>query len=169
MSDMSGHDRIIIGVMGASECDHEIDRLAADVGRLIAERGAVLLCGGRGGVMEAAARGASEAGGLTIGILKDTRRRGSKVNPYIQIALRTGLGDARNWINVCAADALIAIAGGWGTLSEIALAKKIDKPVVMLRSWKLQASPAVDPLPTADTAEAAVDLAFSLIDPVTES
>jgi hypothetical protein len=166
---MRVHDRIIIGVMGASACDDAVDRLAAEVGRLIAGRGAVLLCGGRGGVMEAAARGAAEAGGITLGILKDTHRRGSKVNPYIDIALRTGLGDARNWINVCAADALIAIAGGWGTLSEIALARKIGKPVVLLRSWKLEASPAVDPLPTADTAEQAVDRAFSLIDPVDET
>ncbi|QNN21484.1 TIGR00725 family protein [Planctomycetales bacterium ZRK34] len=166
---MTVRDRIIIGVMGASACDAAVDALAADVGRLIAKRGAVLLCGGRGGVMEAAARGANEAGGLTIGILKDTHRKGCKVNPYIEIALRTGLGDARNWINVCAADALIAIAGGWGTLSEIALAKKINKPVVLLGSWKLQASPAVDPLPTADTAEQAVELAFSLIEPVDEA
>lgn len=161
---MRPRDRIIIGVMGASECDDVVEQLAADVGRLIAERGAVLLNGGRGGVMEASARGAAEADGLTLGILKDTQRRGCQVNPHIEIAIRTGLGDARNWINVCAADALIAIAGGWGTLSEIALARKIGKPVVLLRSWKLQAAQSLEPLPTAETAEQAVELAFSLID-----
>jgi len=163
---MSQRDRIIIGVMGASACDEATWELAREVGRLIAQRGAVLLNGGRTGVMEASARGASEAGGLTIGILKDTQRKGSKVNPYIDIALRTGLGDARNWINVCAADALIAIDGGWGTLSEIALARKIDKPVVLLRSWKLESTQQLEPLPMAESAGQAVELAFSLIEPV---
>lgn len=162
MSEWAG--RLIIGVMGASECDDEVAVLAHEAGRLIARRGAILLNGGRGGVMEHSARGAHEAGGLTIGVLKDTHRRPGKSNPYIDIPIRTGLGDVRNWVNICAADALIAISGGWGTLSEIALARKIGKPVVLLRSWKLEADPQVELLPRAETAEQAVELAFQAIE-----
>ncbi len=95
-------------------------RLARGVGRGIAERGGVLLCGGRSGVMEAAAAGAHEAAGLTIGILPGSNARESAPNPHIDVALFTGLGEARNWLNVCASDAIIAIGGGFGTLSEIA-------------------------------------------------
>ena len=161
---MPDSDRPIIGVMGASECEEAVWRLAYDVGRLTAEGGAILLNGGRGGVMEASAKGAKEAGGLTVGILKDTHRRPGKNNPYIDIPIRTGLGDVRNWINICAADALIAISGGWGTLSEVALARKIGKPVVLLRSWRLLAEPPVEALPEAETAERAVELAFEAIE-----
>ncbi|MBI1375045.1 MAG: TIGR00725 family protein [Phycisphaera sp.] len=156
-------DRPIIGVMGAFECDEAVRRLAYDVGRLIARRGGVLLNGGRGGVMEASAHGARDAGGLTIGILKGMSRADSKANPYIDIAIRTGLADARNWINVCAADALIAISGGWGTLSEIALARKIGKTVILLHSWRLEAPTEVDKLPVAESAEQAVDMAFAAL------
>src|SRR5216110_2530 len=87
----------------------------------VAERGGVLLCGGRGGVMEAAAEGARAAGGLTLGILPGMSAKDSPPNPYIDLAIFTGLGEARNWVNVCASDAIIAIGGGFGTLSEIAL------------------------------------------------
>jgi len=154
------NDRIIIGVMGASSCDEAVGALAYETGQLIAGRGAVLLNGGRGGVMEASARG---AGGLTIGVLKGTTRGEAPANPHIEVAIRTGLADARNWINVSAADALIAISGSWGTLSEIALARKIGKPVVLLGSWRLEADPPVDPLPVASTATEAVSIAFSMI------
>ena len=153
----------IIGVMGASECARSVEELAEQVGRLIARRGAVLLSGGRGGVMAASARGAMEAGGLTVGILKGPRRDGCKVNPYIQIAIRTGLGEARNWVNVSASDVLIAIAGGWGTLSEIALAKKIGKPVILLQSWDLPPATHDAALPVADSAEEAVAMAFEAL------
>lgn len=129
--------RIVIGVMGASQCDEHTWEMARQVGQLIAERGAVLLCGGRGGVMEAAAQGTKEAGGLSIGIMPGSSAAETPPNPYIDIALFTGLRDGRNWINVCASDAIIAIAGGYGTLSEIALALKIGKPVVLLHSWDL--------------------------------
>jgi len=156
-------DRIIIGVMGASACDAATHALARDVGRLVAQRGAVLLGGGRGGVMEASAQGAREAGGLTIGILKGTHRDEARANPHVEVAIRTGLADARNWINVSASDALIAIGGGWGTLSEIALARKSAKPVILLRSWKLEAQPPLVPLPEAQTAEQAVALAFEAL------
>lgn len=154
--------RVLIGVMGASSCDEATYELARRVGALIAERGAVLLCGGRGGVMEAAAQGAKEMGGLTIGVMPGMNAGESPPNPYIDVALFTGLRDGRNWVNVCASDAIIAIAGGYGTLSEIALALKIGKPVVLLRSWELPARGQA-PLFHAHTPEQAVDLAFQQI------
>ncbi|HEY9869140.1 MAG TPA: TIGR00725 family protein [Candidatus Obscuribacterales bacterium] len=153
----------VIGVMGAGRCGEEASRQAHRVGRLIAERGAVLLCGGMGGVMEAACAGAREAGGLTVGIMPGMNDLDSPPNPHVELAIFTGLSDGRNWVNVCASDALIAIAGGYGTLSEIALALKIGKPVVLLHTWKFQAE---EPLPepaTAATAEEAVELAFQAI------
>src|SRR4029079_10566597 len=126
--------RPVIGVMGPAACDDQIAQLASAVGRAIAERGAVLLTGGRTGVMEAACRGARDAGGLTIGILPGAVPADSPPNPYVEVALYTGLGEARNWVNVCASDVLIAIGGGFGTLSEIALPLKARKPVALLRS-----------------------------------
>lgn len=151
--------RVVIGVMGAAQCEEPTYELAKRVGTLIAERGAVLLCGGRGGVMEAAARGAKEAGGLTIGIMPGMNASETPPNPYIDVAIFTGLRDGRNWVNVCASDAIIAISGGYGTLSEIALALKIRKPVVLLHSWDV---PVRDfaPLYIAETPEQAVELAF---------
>ncbi|GIV20299.1 MAG: TIGR00725 family protein [Armatimonadota bacterium] len=157
--------RVVIGVMGASQCDEQTYEMARKVGFLIAQRGAVLLCGGRGGVMEAAARGAKEAGGLTIGVMPGVNAREAPPNPYIDVAIFTGLRDGRNWINVCASDAIIAISGGYGTLSEIALALKIGKPVVLLRSWEL---PPRDfaPLYVAQTPEQAVEIAFQQVSPL---
>lgn len=152
--------RVVIGVMGASQCDEDVYEAARQVGTLIAERGAVLLCGGRGGVMEAAARGAKEAGGLTIGVLPGMNAHETPPNPYIDVAIFTGLRDGRNWVNVCASDAIIAIAGGYGTLSEIALALKTGKPVVLLHSWELPQREHV-PLYHAQTPEQAVELAFT--------
>lgn len=151
--------RVVIGVMGASQCDEPTYEMARQVGRLIAEHGAVLLCGGRGGVMEAAARGAKEAGGLTIGIMPGMNASETPPNPYIDVAIFTGLRDGRNWVNVCASDAIVAISGGYGTLSEIALALKIGKPVVLLRSWDMLAR---EPnlIYVAQTPEQAVELAF---------
>ena len=120
----------IIAVVGGSTCSPEQADLAEAVGRLLAERGAVLVCGGLGGVMEAAARGARSAGGLTIGILPGDDARA--VNPFIDVPLATGMGEMRNALIVRVAHALIAIGGGWGTLSEIALAQRIGTPVVGL-------------------------------------
>lgn len=154
--------RVIIGVMGASQCDEPTYEMARQVGTLIAERGAVLLCGGRGGVMEAAARGAREAGGLTIGIMPGMNASETPPNPYIDVAIFTGMRDGRNWVNVCTSDAIIAIAGGYGTLSEIALGLKIGKPVVLLHSWQLPPRD-LAPLYVAETAEQAVELAFQHI------
>ena len=120
----------LVAVVGGAECTPQESEWAGAVGRLIAERGAVLVCGGLGGVMAAAARGAKEAGGLTVGILPGTDP--ADANASIDIALATGMGEMRNALIVRAAQAVIAIGGGWGTLSEIALARRTDTPVVGL-------------------------------------
>jgi uncharacterized protein (TIGR00725 family) len=105
-------------------------RVATEVGRHLANAGAVLICGGLGGVMEAAARGAREAGGRTMGLLPGTDA--DEANPWIELPVATGLGEARNLLVVRTGEAVIAIGGGWGTLSEIALARKIGRRVVTL-------------------------------------
>jgi uncharacterized protein (TIGR00725 family) len=130
-----------VGVIGEGVCSRRVAALAERVGRAIAEAGAVLLCGGLGGVMEAACRGAKEAGGHTVGILPGTDR--GAANPFVDTAIPTGLGEARNALVVRAADALIAVGGGYGTLSEIALALKAGKPVVALGSWDIEGVVAV--------------------------
>lgn len=120
----------LIGVIGAGACSREVDELAAEVGREIARAGAVLVCGGLGGVMTAAARGAKEVGGFTVGILPGATVRDA--NSYIDFPIATNMGQARNAIIVQTAGVLIAISGGYGTLSEMALALKIGKGVVAL-------------------------------------
>lgn len=120
-----------IAVCGAGVCDEEVAGLAEAVGRGIGEAGAVLLCGGLGGVMEAAARGAADAGGLTVGFMPDGGPE--RANPYLTLPLATGFGEGRNVLLVRAADAVVGIAGEWGTLSEVALAMKLGRPVVLLQ------------------------------------
>lgn len=127
---------IYIGVIGSGVCDEEVAYQAYEIGRLIAEEGAVLVCGGRGGVMEAAARGAREAGGIAVGILPGID--GREGNEYLSITIPTGLGDARNAIIARTADAVIAVCGGFGTLSEIGLALKMGKPVIGLNTWEIR-------------------------------
>ena len=117
-------DRIYIGVIGDGKCSEEVARAAYEVGRGIGKRGAILICGGRGGVMEAAARGAKSAGGLTVGILPGISQQ--EANPYIDIAIATGMGEARNVIIARSCGALIAVEGMYGTLSEIALAAGLE-------------------------------------------
>ena len=124
-----------IAVIGSGDCSPQEARLAEDTGREIARHGAVLVCGGLGGVMAAACRGATLAGGLTIGILPGDSRRSA--NPYVQIPIVTNLGEARNVIVVKTAQAVIAIGGGYGTLSEIGHALKNNIPVVGLNTWQL--------------------------------
>ncbi len=122
-----------VAVCGAGDADAAPELLdaAATVGRMLAEAGAVLVCGGLGGVMEAAARGAADAGGLTVGLLPGADARAA--NPFISVPLPTGLGEARNALVARTGDAVIAIGGGWGTLSEVAFARKVGIPVVLLR------------------------------------
>lgn len=151
-----------IGVMGPGVCSPDIYALAREVGRWIALKRAILICGGRGGVMEACARGAKERNGLTVGILPGDSAAGA--NAYIDIPIVTGLGNARNAVNVLTSQAIIAIQGSYGTLSEIALALKVGTPVVGLRTWDL-VSPDGKALPIvqAHTADEAVEAALALI------
>ena len=124
-----------IAVIGGSDCTPEEARLAEEVGRELARKDAILVCGGLGGVMEAACKGASAGGGLTIGILPGGSRQ--TANPYVQIPVVTNLGEARNVIVVKSAEAVIAIGGGYGTLSEIGHALRNGIPVVGLNTWSL--------------------------------
>jgi len=125
-----------VAVVGSSASDPTTDAAAEEVGRLLALAGAVLVCGGLGGVMEAACRGAAGAGGLTVGILPGDDR--APANRWARVVIPTGLGELRNGLVVRAADSLIAIGGEYGTLSEVALALKIGRPVVGLGTWGLR-------------------------------
>ena len=125
-----------ISVIGASICDEETASLAEEVGRLVARTGAVLICGGLGGVMEAACRGAKAEGGTTIGILPGVSH--SEGNPHLDYSVCTGIGYARNLAVAISGDAVIAVSGDYGTLSEIALAAKAGRPVVLLESWDIR-------------------------------
>lgn len=125
--------RVQIAVVGSSQGQGASLTLAEEVGRELAAAGAVLVCGGLGGVMEAAARGAGEAGGLVVGITPGYVR--SEANPWIEVAIPSGLGHARNVLVVAAGQAVIALPGGFGTLSEIYLALKLGRPVVLLTRW----------------------------------
>lgn len=119
-----------IAVIGAGDADDADLERARKLGARLAEAGAVVICGGLGGVMEAAARGCVEGGGTTVGLLPG--RDDSRANPWITLPLATGMGEARNALVVRSAEAVIAVGGSWGTLSEIALAKKMGVPVAIL-------------------------------------
>ena len=116
-----------VAVIGAADAEQEAYESARTLGRLLAEAGAVVICGGRGGVMEAVARGAAEAGGTSVGILPGSE--GSEANEWITIPLPTGLGEARNAVVVRSAEAVVSVGGRWGTLSELSLAAKMGVPV----------------------------------------
>ena len=151
-----------VAVVGASAGTPSELALGETVGRLLAERGAVLVCGGMGGVMEAAAGGAMNAGGTTVGILPTDSRLDA--NPYLTIAVATGMGEARNAIVVRTADVVIAVHGEYGTLSEIALALKMGKPVVGLGTWELvREGTAVNAIVQASSPEDAVATALQLV------
>lgn len=124
-----------VAVIGASDADEETYGFAREVGRLIAGRDGIMVCGGLTGVMEAAARGAEEAGGVSIGILPDEDRH--RANPYLSYSIASGIGQACNLAVSCSADVVIAVGGGYGTLSEIGLARKVGRPVIALRGWDL--------------------------------
>lgn len=155
-------DRSYVAVVGSSEAAPEELEAAHAVGAALAERGAVLLSGGLGGVMEAACRGAREHGGTTVGILPGADR--SAANQYVDLAIATGIGESRNAIVVRAADAVIAVGGEFGTLSEIAFALRAGVPVVGLGTWDLAAAGRVanDPVVKADSASEAVERALEL-------
>lgn len=151
-----------VAVIGPGDADTATERQAEEVGRLAGGAGAVLVCGGLGGVMAAACRGAKAAGATTVGILPGLDR--AAANPWIDVAIPTGLGEARNALVVRAADVVIAIGGEFGTLSELALALKSGIPVVGLGTWQLakNGTPVVafvDVTTPEDAVRAALELA----------
>jgi len=160
---MNLRQRPRIGVMGPGACTERGLQLAREVGLCIGREGGILICGGLGGVMESAAMGAKEAGGITVGILPGDGA--ADANPYIDIPIVTGMGNARNAINVLTSQAIIAIHGAYGTLSEIALALKCGTPVVALETWTMtppEAMP-VRGMTVAATPREAVEQALRLI------
>jgi uncharacterized protein (TIGR00725 family) len=151
--------RTQISVIGSGEGDEEILRDAEEVGRRIADAGSVLVCGGRTGVMEAASKGAAEAGGTVLGVLPTLSA--DDANPHVTHAIATGIGEARNLAVVASGQAVIAVGGEWGTLSEIAYARKIGRPVVAIQSWILRNRAGSDlGIVEAETPEQAVSAAL---------
>nr|WP_322987593.1 TIGR00725 family protein [Dehalococcoides mccartyi] len=154
--------RIFIAVIGASKATPEETRLAEEVGKELALRQVTLVCGGMGGVMEAACRGASLNGGLTIGILPGNSRE--EANPYVQIPIISSIGFARNVMVVKSAQAVIAVGGAYGTLSEIAYALQSGLPVITLNSWSMSQNGKADgAVIKAGNALDAVTMALDLI------
>lgn len=144
-----------VGVVGSSEATPEQETAAEEVGRLLAERGAVVVCGGRGGVMAASCRGAAQAGGLTVGLLPGLDR--GEANGWTSVAIATGLGELRNGLIVRAVDVVLAVGGSYGTLSEVALALRDEVPVVGLSTWDIEGiRPTQSP---AEAVERALELA----------
>jgi uncharacterized protein (TIGR00725 family) len=146
--------RPYVAVVGPGDATREQIEAAEWIGRGLAQRSAVLVCGGLGGVMAAACRGAASAGGLTVGILPGLDR--ADANAWVQVAIATGLGELRNGLVVRAADVVIAIGGAYGTLSEVALALKSGVPVLGLDTW------AIDGVERVELAEDALDRALEL-------
>ena len=131
---MSRQRQPIIGVIGGGRCSRDQQEKATAVGRYVAQNGGVIVCGGLGGTMEGAARGAAEAGGKVIGIIPSGDR--GDANEFVDYVIPTGLGEARNLLVVRTADAIVAFPGEFGTLSEVAFALKIGKPVIAVGAWK---------------------------------
>jgi uncharacterized protein (TIGR00725 family) len=152
---------MIIAVIGNSSCSPEETKLAESVGELLAQQGVTVICGGLGGVMEAVCRGAKSKGGLTVGILPG--QDSSTANPWVDIPVVTSLGEARNVAVVKSAQAVIAIGGSYGTLSEIAYALKSETPVIGLNTWSLSRNGREDDsIIRVQSATEAVDKAISL-------
>jgi uncharacterized protein (TIGR00725 family) len=145
-----------VAVVGPGTATGELYERAREVGRLVAERGGIVVCGGLGGVMEAAARGATEGGGTAIGILPDEDR--CRANGYLSYSVATGMGQARNLAVVCSGDVVVAVGGGYGTLSEVGLALKVGRSVVALGGWEMG-----DHVVVAGTPLGAVGAAFGLL------
>lgn len=148
--------RPYVAVVGSGSATGELYGLAREVGRLVAEKGGVVVCGGLSGVMEACARGAAEVGGTAIGILPDEDRR--RANEYLTYSVATGTGHARNLAVICSGEVIVAIGGEYGTLSEIGLARKVGRSVVALESWELPGHVVV-----ASSPEEAVEAAFEIL------
>jgi uncharacterized protein (TIGR00725 family) len=158
-----GSRRRLVAVCGESDPQTPLKDLAFELGRGIAQRDAVLICGGLTGVMEHAARGARAAGGLTIGVLPgdDT----DDANAYIDIAIATGLGHARNAVLARTADGVVALGGGLGTLSEIALALRNRRPTIGIKTWRFDRDDRTEPeLPVAANPTEALDWLFAQMD-----
>jgi uncharacterized protein (TIGR00725 family) len=146
-----------VAVVGSGVATGNLYEKARTVGKLIAERDGIVVCGGLSGVMEAAARGATEAGGVAIGILPDEDR--GRQNGYLSYSVATGVGQARNLAVVCSGDVVVAVGGEYGTLSEIGLARKVGRPVVVLGGWDLGEHVVMSSSP-----EEAVGAAFGFLD-----
>ncbi|HEY3190431.1 MAG TPA: TIGR00725 family protein [Solirubrobacteraceae bacterium] len=151
-----------IAVVGPGDATPQQERDAEVVGHELAAAGAIVVCGGLGGVMAAACRGAQSAGGVTVGLLPGHDR--STANPWLTVAIATGMGELRNGLVVRAADAVVAVAGGFGTLSEIALALKLGRPVVGLGTWDIAA-----PVARVDDPRAAVQRVLQLVTSLSQS
>ena len=159
---MAGERQRYVSVIGASSCGPELAALGEELGELLAQRGAIVVCGGGTGVMAAVARGVKRAGGVCIGILPEEDRRFAA--PDLTYSVCSGIGHARNLSVVASGDAVIALGGAWGTLSEIGLARSIGRPVVLLQSWQV-APPSGDELDgvrRAQTPAEAVELALTV-------
>ncbi|UCF71446.1 MAG: TIGR00725 family protein [candidate division WOR-3 bacterium] len=148
--------RKIIAVIGGTEASDEHLKIAEEVGSLIAERGAILITGGMGGIMSAASKGAKASNGLVIGILPTVDKESA--NPYVDIPIVTGLSNARNFIIARTCDCAVAIDGKYGTLSEIAYCLMYNVPVIGIDTWKIEA-----PIIPAENAREAIDAAFNRI------
>ncbi len=149
--------KILIAVIGGRKVDKSLLKVAEGIGRLLAKKNAILVCGGLGGVMEAVSRGMRSEGGLTIGILPQDHKE--KANAFVDVPIATGLGVGRNVIIARSADAVIAVGGEYGTLSEIAFALQMRKPVVGIRTWDVKGV-----IPAKD-AEEAVEKTYEMLSP----
>ena len=147
--------RIFIGVIGTSQANNEELKIAEEVGREIAKKNGILVCGGEGGVMEAVCKGAKSADGLTVGIIPGFSARDA--NAYVDFPIVTGMSHARNIIVVRTSNAIIAIGGGYGTLSEIAFAIRLGVPIIGLNTWEVSSE-----IKSVTTPKEAVDMAFDL-------
>ena len=147
--------KIIIGVIGTSQATNEELKIAEEVGKEIAKNNGILVCGGEGGVMEAACKGAKSANGLTIGVIPGFSARDA--NPYVDVPVITGMSHARNIIVVRTSNAIIAIGGGYGTLSEIAFALRLGVPIIGLNTWEVSSE-----IKSASTPKEAVKMAYNL-------
>jgi len=148
--------KVQIGVVGGRQVSNQILDFAFHTGQEIAKRDAVLVCGGMGGVMEAACKGAKEKGGLTVGILPTVHAQDA--NSFVDVIIPTGMGLARNALIVSASDGIVAIGGKYGTLSEMAFAKQMDKPLISLQSWTFDST-----YPQVQSPQEAVRLLFDML------